>query len=265
MVVLIVTVAGCGKPKPPEALVFRDASGRQLTERDLDGVTGTVQFELIGSDNVSAEATQLHEAAREAGKRGAYDEALSLLDRAQLAAPQWPYPVYDAAWTFLLKGDFEKAEDYYRKTDALAPRGFFMSKTALDSLRREREGTVKRGTYLVITMLEWVTENEKRRDTLRRIVKESPDLPVAWQRLASELDDASEKAQALDEGLRRTPDASTRAMLLINKALLLANQGRRNDAVAILGPLALDAQGTLEGVELAKMALKHLPKATPGR
>lgn len=258
---LIVALLGaCGEGAEQVTVIYRDASGRQITEKDLDGYTGVVNFELVGSENVPEEAMRLHREARAAGGKGDYDAALQLLEKARKAAPAWPYPVYDAARTSLLKGEFERAEEYYRQTDALAPRGFFMSKAALDSLTREREGRVKRGSYLAVIMQEWVQDAAARRKQLEAIVKTSPDLPVAWQKLASEIDDDNERLVALEEGLKRSPDAGTRAFLLTNKALLLARRGKREEAINILGPLALDTNGTLDGVAFAQLALKRLPK-----
>jgi hypothetical protein len=83
----------------PERIVFRDASGRVLTERDLKGAGGPVRWEIIGGDAVPPEAARLHARARDAGANGDYFRALDLLDEAQALAPAWPYPVYDAAYT----------------------------------------------------------------------------------------------------------------------------------------------------------------------
>ena len=57
-------------------------------------------------------------------------------------APDWPYPVYDAAFTYLLQGDSLKAEERYAEVDRMAPRGFFTAKTSLDCLRRDRKSVV---------------------------------------------------------------------------------------------------------------------------
>src|SRR4051812_32228907 len=67
---------------------------------------------------------------RDAGGKGDYDRALGLLAQAAREAPRWPYPAY-AAFTHLLKGDMEKAEEYHAAVDKMAPRGFFTAKTAL--------------------------------------------------------------------------------------------------------------------------------------
>ncbi len=44
-------------------------------------------------------AKSLHQKGREAGGRGNYAEALTLLTKAAELAPDWPYPIYDRAFT----------------------------------------------------------------------------------------------------------------------------------------------------------------------
>ena len=44
-----------------------------------------------------------------AGGAGDYKKAITLLERASSVAPEWPYPVYDMAFTYLLMKDAENA------------------------------------------------------------------------------------------------------------------------------------------------------------
>ncbi len=97
----------------PDRFVFSDAAGRTLTTRDLEGVTGKVEWATVGSESVPTETVHLHQKARIAGTRGDHHRALELLDRARAIAPGWPYPVYDAAHTNLLQGDAIAAEELY--------------------------------------------------------------------------------------------------------------------------------------------------------
>src|SRR5258705_182256 len=48
-------------------IVFRSADGRTLTLEELQGVTGTFRYEIVGGADVPAEAKALHQRAREAG------------------------------------------------------------------------------------------------------------------------------------------------------------------------------------------------------
>ena len=104
-------------------IVFYAADGRTLTMEDLRGLNGAFRYEILGHSDVPAEADVLHQQARQAGGEGDYKKAISLLERVSNLAPQWPYPVYDMAFTYLLLKDAENARKYYRKTVELAPAG----------------------------------------------------------------------------------------------------------------------------------------------
>ena len=160
--------------------MFRDAAGREITARDLKGYTGRVRWEVIGADNLPPRATQLHQEAREAGGRGDYARALDLLDLAWDLAPQWPYPVYDAAYTYLLLGEAGMAEEFYERVDQMAPRGFFTCKASLDTLRRERAGELFPGFARAYATLEWMDPGQKK-SILAGIVDKFPGFALAWK------------------------------------------------------------------------------------
>ena len=236
-------------------VVFKDSAGRELTMKDLEGVSGTVRWEVIGAGSIPPEASRLHQEARAAGGRGDYARAIEALDRAHRLAPDWPYPVYDAAYTYLLQGDSVKAEETYAQVDRMAPRGFFTAKTSLDCLRRERAGTVPAGFCKAFASLEWVEDKAAKRRILEAIVAKSPAFPAAWKELCSLLDDDEARLHAITRGLENDPDGETKGMLLINKALILQRRGDREGAIQILGALALDPQSTLGTEALAKATL----------
>ncbi len=155
-------------------LVFRAADGRTLTLEDLRGLTAKVRYEIVGETSVPAEAEALHQQARQAGGAGDYRRALALLERASHVAPQWPYPVYDMAFTYLLLKDVASARQHYRKTIELAPRRFFTALTALDALDREASGELPPGTYLAYMSLEWLDDPGKKADAIRQLVERVP-------------------------------------------------------------------------------------------
>jgi len=98
-------------------------SGRMnVREGKLLDVTGTVRYEVIGKRTVPREAETLHQQAREAGGHGDYEKAIALLEQASELAPDWPYPVYDRAYTHMLMNDCDAARRYYQKTLELSPR-----------------------------------------------------------------------------------------------------------------------------------------------
>jgi tetratricopeptide (TPR) repeat protein len=254
-----VEVDTASKEAAPE-VIFRDAKGRQLTKADLAGFTGKFKWEVLGSGTLPEKARELHRRGREAGGEGDHDKALQLFEQARKEAPKWPYPVYDAAFTYLLKGDNAKAEELYALVDKMAPRGFFTAKTALDCLRREKAGDLKPGTYKLYVMLEWENDKAKKKTILEQMVKRFPKFPAAWQKLALLQDDDAAKLKMIDTGLSHGPDGETRGILLINKALILNKQGKRDEAIRILGELALDPESTLATEHLAKASLATFVK-----
>jgi tetratricopeptide (TPR) repeat protein len=242
----------------PERLVFQDAAGRVLTTRDLEAFTGQVDWEIKGGHTVPTEAVRLHEEARAAGARGEYDRALVLLDAAHALAPGWPYPVYDAAFTYLLQADTDTAERCYAEVDRMAPRGFFTCKTTLDSLRRERAGELPEGFCKGFAALESLDDLPRKKAILEGIVARFPGFAPAWKELAALLDDPGDRLRAIERGLGAEPDPETRGMLLLNKALVLDQSGDRGAALAILGDLALDPASTLATETLAKATLAQV-------
>lgn len=247
------TMADLNTPK----LVFRRPDGKEITATDL-ATEERARWELTDEPGVPVSARELHARARQAGERGDFDSALKDLAEANRLAPKWPYPVYDMAWTYLLKGDQEKAEEYYAKVLQLSPRGFFTAITAADCLRREREGELPKGLYKSLVALEWMSDDEERRMLLKGIVDKFPSFAPAWSQLGDLTEDDGGRLTILNKGLAASPDVETKAMLLINKALLFSRQGKKDEAVTILEALALDP-GSPIGVEhLARFALSQL-------
>ena len=235
-------------------IVFRGADGRTLFLEDLNNVSGTYQYEIIGSEAVPVEANELHQKAREAGRIGDYPAAIALLKEATERAPRWPFPEYDMAFTYLLMKDFESAKIHYMKTVELAPRGFFTAITALDILTREKVGEFQQGTYLGYLSLEWIDDHDERVRLTKDIVAVQPSFAPAWKDLAGFAEKDSEQLAAIERGLKSNPDAETYGILVINKALVLDRQGNHSGAVQMLGELALSKQSTF--------ATEHLAKAT---
>jgi len=239
-------------------IIFRGADGRTLTLEELNGVTGTFQYEILGAGDVPAEASALHERGRKADGRGEYQQAVTLLTRASELAPQWPYPIYDRAYTYLLMKDFAAARADYEKTVALAPRGFFTAITALDILTREQKGEFPPGTYLTYLLLEWVDDRAKRAEMVQQLVSALPRFAPGWKEQAVFAEQDSDRLAAIEKGLAAEPDGETRGMLEINKALVLDRQGEHESAIRLLGALALDPKSTYGTEHLAKTALALL-------
>ncbi|GLZ02784.1 hypothetical protein Acsp03_02510 [Actinomadura sp. NBRC 104412] len=216
-------------------------------------------MEITEGGAVPAEAQRLHQQARMAGQEGDYDGALRLLERAHAQAPDWPYPPYDAAFTYVLMGDIVQAERAYAQVDQMAPRGFFTCKTSLHILRRELAGELHEGFARAFLMLEFLDDPGRKRAILEGIVAQFPDFAPAWKELAGLLtDDPDARLRAIESGLAATPDAETKGQLLLNKALIVNQRGDRDEAVRMLRDLVADPESTLSTVSLAKMTLEQL-------
>ncbi len=256
------TSTGTAQPSPgaeaANRLIFTDSAGRRLFEKDLRGLTEKVRWEVSADFEVSDKARELHAKGRELGAMGSYEEALAALDEAHRLSPKWPYPLYDAAFTHLLRNDLTKAEANYLQVDVLAPRGFFTAKAAIDSLRREREGKIQRGAYLSLVNSEFESNPDEKKRILRDLVTQSPDFPCAWEKLSQLIEDDDARLAAIEKGLAAGPDADTRGMLLMNKAVILNQKGQKDEAIRMLGTLALDPGSTIAVAELSKATLANL-------
>ena len=246
--------------QPSDQLVLQDDRGRELTMDDLDGFTGTVNWKIVGGDHVSPRAQELHDLGRQAGGSGDYQRALALFAQSRKEAPDWPYPVYDAAYTYLLQGDIKRAAHQYEEVARLAPRGFFTYMPELDCVRREQAGEFPAGTcQRYISIVDW-PDSLRKREALQELLDSAPSLAPAWGSMALALDDKSAKLQALERGLACNPDPQTRGTMLINRALLLRLRGDSAEAVRILQPLAEDPNSPLNVELTAKVALAQILK-----
>lgn len=107
-----------------EVVISKDKAGRVLTEKDVKGASGTVNWEITARKQVPQEALKLHEHGRAAGQKGDSATALAYFDKAAKLAPDWPYPIYDAAFTYLLQNDTASAYAHYKRVVQISPRGF---------------------------------------------------------------------------------------------------------------------------------------------
>ncbi len=100
---------------------------------------------------------------------------------------------------------------------------------------------------------------------MRELLGAAPAFAPGWKELATLLENDAARLDAIERGLAAHPDPETRGQLLINRAIVLFNQGNRDDAVAILGPLALDPASSLSSAEQAKAALAILLQQDAGQ
>jgi len=203
----------------------------------------------------SPEAKALHEKAREAGARANDPEALAPLTKAATLAPDWPYPIYDRAFTHLLMNNFEAALTDYEQTLKLAPRGFFTAHVAVDTLLREKRGQFPQGLYLAYVTLEAERDPERRRTVLQQLVQMYPRFAPGWQKFADLADTSDERLKRIEVGLAADPDPETFGMLKLNQAFALQALGKSDAATGILRALVSDPKSTLATVASANAAL----------
>jgi len=260
---LLASLLGCngkhnGMQNESHMIIFRDPDGRILTEDDLRGVSGTFRYEIVGNSQVSAKAESLHSQGRQAGASGDYKRAINLLEQAHNLAPQWPYPVYDMAFTYLLMKDTKNARVYYRKTIELSPRGFFEAITAVDALDREEKGELPTGTYVKYLSLEWTNDPEQKTEIVHQLLRAAPDFAPAWKELATLSGDDAEQLAAIERGLAAHPDGETKGILQVNKALILHRKGDHEGAIRLLGETALDPASPYDTEQMAKVSLANV-------
>lgn len=263
LIYLFLTFNSCQKKSeqnktPENVIVFRDKSGHSLLKNDLLNTTGKINYEIMDNQSINATADQLHKEARQLGQSGKYDLAIAKLEEAIKIQPDWAYPTYDLAFTYLLKGDFESALQFYKKTDELAPKGFFTTKVALYTLEGEQSGKFPRGLYLAYLQIEWTNDREQKLEIAKTLTDKVPDFAPAWKELSNLINDDTEKLKAIEQGLSKNPDADTAGMLIINKALLLNNIGKGEEAKNLLGNLVFSADSTTATIEMAKFTLKSI-------
>ncbi len=249
-----------GQNESSDKLVFKDDKGNQISMSDLEGVTGNYNWEIKDDIEIPEEANKLHQEARQHGGKGEYDLGIEKLKKANELAPKWAYPIYDLAYTYLLKQDFPNALKYYELTDKLKPNGFFTAKTAHWSLKKEKEGEFQEGLYLAYMQIEWMNTDEEKLQIAKAIVDKFPKYAPAWKIITQKVEDNNERLSAVEKGLEANPDEDTKGVLLINKALVKNIQDENEEAKKILGKLIFDEKSTFGNIELAKFVLSTIVK-----
>jgi tetratricopeptide (TPR) repeat protein len=250
-------VIGCGRKSNTERVEFTKANGEKVSDLGKVG-DGQVGYQVLGGAPVPAEAQRLHNDARKKGEAGDYQSALALLGQAAKVAPDWPYPYYDMAFTYLLQGDQSNAFWHYKETDRREPKGFFTTKTALWTLEREEKGIFPKGTYLAYVSLEWA-EPKKRGEMIGQMITNLPAFAPAWKERAL-LVEGNESSALFDKALSLDPDPETRGICMLNKAATLESDGRTSEARQIVEKLLQDDSSTIGTKALAKEFLKKFKK-----
>ncbi len=253
-VIAMIALTGCGK-RDDAPVVYTQQDGKKtgaITELD-----GKVSYQVMGEDNVAPQAQALHQRARVKGQSGDYDGAIALLGEAIVAQPNWPYPHYDMAFTYLLKGDSANALSKYQDVARLAPKGFFTTKTAVWCLEKEKQGTFPAGTYLAYVSLEWTDPNQKAQ-LVNELATRLPTFTPIWKEKALLADDYAERLRLLDHALSMDADDETYGFLILNKAVTLQQTGQPSAAKALLTILMEGNRTTHSSQNLAREIMKTM-------
>ena len=256
-----VFINGCGQsnPAPTETVIFTDSQGRKVTLEEINSANGSYKYEVLGGEKIPAEANLLHQQGRAAGAKGDYAGAIKLFEQATQLAPDWPYPGYDAAFTYLLMNDPVNAKKFYKKTVELEPRGYFTAITALDSLEREEKGEIPQGTYLAYLFIEDLKTPEEKLAAAKKILGRVPSFAPTWKEVAVYSEDVAEQDSAMEKALSLNPDPETKGVLEINRASHLFKKDPKQ-AVKTLSELILDPKSTYGTQQMAKITLGILMK-----
>ena len=175
--------------------------------------------------------------------------------RAAVLAPQWPYPIYDRAFTHLQARDAAAPWLTIGRTLELSPRGFFTAHVAVDALRREQKGeAAARGSIWRMSCWSSCPTARDVRSFLNWL-RNFRTCSSAWLEFAKLASAPRERLDRIEAGLRARPDPETRGMLHLNQALTLRQSGQDADANRILAQVAADPGSTLAVEAWAKALL----------
>ena len=263
LLILACLALGCGQESARQRVVFTGTNSAELSDlKQAHGnasanVNGTANNKVLGEGSIPPAAQSFHHRGRAEGAAGRYDAALELFSKAAQAAPNWSYPVYDIAYTYLLKGDFTNALAKYREVDAREPGGFFTTKTAIWTLEREESGTFPRGTCAALALLDWAKTPAERKSRIDELAAKAPKYPPVLKEKAFVTEDLTQRLKLLDEALTLNPDLETYGVLMLNRAVVFQAQGRNDEAKSLLNGL-LSTTNTTSTKALAREVLKTL-------
>jgi len=92
----------------------------------------------------------------------------------------------------------------------------------------------------------------------KTITEKVPDFAPAWEALANLLYDYEDRLKAIEQGLSKNPDADTKGILEINKAIILNENGKKEEAKQLLANLIFSPEVTMANKESAKFTLQSI-------
>ncbi len=231
-------LGGCSCQGKPTASAVPDSGAPTVSEQQAP----TPVQEMIHPPEftVPERAIELHAQGRTQVDAGQFQEALQSFQQAQALAPNWYQPLHDSAYAYILMGDNDRALVLHEQLEKLEPEGFAQNRKMLDSLRREKDGRVPKGTLREFLAVEQVRDTAEQKAQLQALTKKAPNFVLAWRELALSAEDAAEGEKLVEKALTLTPDVETRGELLVHKGVLLMRRGQDEEARKLLGALMVD-------------------------
>jgi tetratricopeptide (TPR) repeat protein len=231
-------LGGCSCQEKTSATAPNDAGAAQSPQQAPTPVQEV--YHPPSEPTIPERALELHTQGRTHMEAGKHDEALKSFEQAQALAPSWRLPLYDTAYTHVLMGDNAQALKLYEQLDEMEPLGFAQSKKLLDSLRREQDGRVPKGTLREFLAVQQLRDLAEARSKLEAMTKTAPNFVLAWRELAMSSEDIAESERLLEKALALIPDVETRGELLVHKGVLLRRRGQEEEALKHLKALSVD-------------------------
>lgn len=193
------------------------------------------------------------------------DDFETILDKFMVKSrikQHWRYPLYDSLISFVYYGEFDAASSVFKKADKEDPDGCFMEKEAFYALEGEKAGRFPKGLYVYYKQIELNREltEQRKLEIATEITQNVPGFAPGWLALATHLPETEDQLYAIEQGLSKNPDQTTKGLLLLNKAFALSASGQNNEAIKILGEIIGTPELTSTNITMAKMALRHFKK-----
>lgn len=238
----------------------------KISKKELEKSTEVFNYDdyYYNLDSISKLASTFYNKGTKCKEETDNKKAIEEFKRAHEEAPNWVYPIYNLAVLYLFEDDYENSLKYYQLTDQIAPKGFYGSKVALHTLKREKAGNLKKGVYknylfLEISRLLTIEEGSIsqliNKSAIRELLDQVDTFAPIWKDYALYLNTTEEKLGAIKKGLALNPDIETKEVLLINEAIFSNENGDFEKATKILVGVIFDPNSTISNVKMAKYTL----------
>eukprot|EP01084_Bolivina_argentea_P300771 518712_1 len=246
-------------------ILFRVHKCIKITMKEVEQGVSESQIKPNSGNPIPPTAKTIYQEAIQKRSNGKYKEARDELLFAHNIVPQWEYPLYELAYTYLLQKDYKNALIYYKKTNSLFPsgHGFLNTQTAIWSLRNEKKNNkFKKGLYYDYVMIETLDKSEQLH-AYQQIINTYPYYAPAYNKIALIGNDMETKQNAIDDGLALIDtefgvDKETGGMLYIQQALMYWENSDFDSAKRVLAELIMGDNVTFHNENMAKWIMKTI-------